>query len=268
MTYMILIILGLALGSYLNATVWRLGEGRKVVKKQKAQKRSICEHCHHKLGVLDLIPVFSWLSLGGKCRYCKRPISWQHPFVETLTAILFALSWLFWPVEISGSQQWITFSLWLAFLVGLIALAIYDIKYLEIHNKIVYPMIAAVMLWRFSEAIFYGGGGEIMKEFSLGLAVGGGFFLLLFYVSKEKWIGGGDVKLGFFLGAWLGPLYALVALLVGFYSAFIVIVPLMLIKKITRKQPVPFGPFLILGIIVATFWAPQLVDWYSNTLIG
>jgi prepilin signal peptidase PulO-like enzyme (type II secretory pathway) len=257
------------MGSYLNATVWRLSEeGKKIVKKKKTQNRSICEHCHHKLGVFDLIPLLGWLFLGGKCRYCKKSISWQHPLVELLTALLFVTSWHFWPAEIVGAQMWIEFGLWLVFLVGLLILAIYDLKHLEILNSVVYPMILAVMVWRFVQAIFLDGGPEVMRELSLGLLVGGGFFMALFYISKERWIGGGDVKLGFFFGAWLGPLYSLVALVVGFYSAFVVVIPLLLMKKVGRKQPVPFGPFLILGVIVATLWGAELVDGYSNTLIA
>ena len=106
-----------------------------------------------------------------------------------------------------------------------------------------------------------------IREMVLGIAVGGGFFLALFYISKEKWIGGGDVKLGFFFGAWLGPLYAFVALLVGFYSAFLVIVPLMIVKVVGRKSRIPFGPFLVFGVLIATVWARQLVDWYTRNLL-
>lgn len=156
------------------------------------------------------------------------------------------------------------FVLWLIFLTGLIGITIYDIKFLEIDNKIIYPMIGLVLAWRFFDAVFLGGGAEAMREMTLGLLVGGGLFMALFYVSNEKWMGGGDVKLGFFYGAWLGPAKALVATIVGFYSAFLVIVPLLLTKQITRKQPVPFGPFLIFGIIVATLWGSELVEWYKD----
>ena len=262
MDYIFVGFIGVAMGSFINAFVWRLKEDKDFVK-----GRSICVHCKHQLAVKDLIPVISWLSLGGKCRYCSKPIHWQYPVVELLTAVLFLLSYHYWPLELEGAQNWLHFIVWLDVLVGLIAIAVYDIKYMEVPNLIIYPMIAVVMGLRFVDAIIFDEGAAAMQEMTLGLLVGGGFFLLLFYLSKGRWIGGGDVKLGFFFGTWLGPQGALVALLVGFYSAFAFIVPPLLLKKLKRGQRIPFGPFLIAGVIVATLFTRQLVDWYSSTLI-
>ena len=184
-------LIGLAMGSFLGALVWRLREGKPILNKPGVDKnRSICEHCHHKLSTLDLIPVISWLSLRGGCRYCKKKIHWQHPVVELISGGAFAASWFFLePWTYSSAGEWMHFGLWMVFLSGLIALAIYDIKHLEIANRIIYPMILLAILYRFFDAIFLDGGANSMREMTQGLLVGGGFFWALFYLSKEKWIG-------------------------------------------------------------------------------
>src|SRR5260221_566501 len=104
MTIVALILLGLTFGSFINALVWRLHkQNEDSAKEQKvpnlsiATGRSMCPNCYHELAAKDLIPVLSWLSLGGKCRYCRQPISWQYPLVELLTAGLFTVSYIYWP---------------------------------------------------------------------------------------------------------------------------------------------------------------------------
>ena len=158
MIYIVLFVLGLCLGSFINALVWRLhmqemGDRRlkldKKVPNSKLQTpnysvlkgRSMCPNCKHQLSAKDLIPVISWISLKGKCRYCKKPISWQYPLVELLTALLFILSWLFWPVELSASWQYLAFITWIIMLVGLVAMAVYDTKWMLLPDKILYPLV-------------------------------------------------------------------------------------------------------------------------------
>src|SRR5690606_19684146 len=117
-----LVILGLCLGSFVNALVFRLHMQMKASEKHRGKKvqkaklsivsgRSMCVHCHHELAWYDLIPVLSWLTLGGKCRYCHKPIAWQYPLVELATAALFALSYVYWPVNFSTFQlmDWVNF---------------------------------------------------------------------------------------------------------------------------------------------------------------
>src|SRR3954465_436221 len=100
----VLVVLGLCLGSFVNALVWRLHEQEEGGSKKAAAKklsiikgRSMCPHCKHALKPIDLIPVISWLSLRGKCRYCSKPISIQYPIVELSTALLFVVSYIWWP---------------------------------------------------------------------------------------------------------------------------------------------------------------------------
>src|SRR5580700_9634934 len=118
MIIVVLAVLGLCLGSFVNALVWRLHEQsnpkqKTKNKKQKAKQlsanelsilrgRSMCPDCHHQLAAKDLVPVISWLDLRGKCRYCHRPISIQYPLVELATAGLFVFSYFFWPLAFNG----------------------------------------------------------------------------------------------------------------------------------------------------------------------
>jgi len=262
--YIWLTILGLALGSFANAWVWRLRQHEGITK-----GRSHCDHCQHQLSVKDLIPVFSWLWLKGRCRYCRKSVHWHNPLVEALMAVAFVVSYVCWPEALIGAGEYIRFVLWLGLLVGMAVIIVYDLLWMEVPNEIIYPMILAVIVWAYADALFFQGGATAMKELALGLLVGGGLFLALFYGSRGRWLGGGDVKIGLFFGAWLGPLYALVALIVGFYSAFLIIIPLMLSRKIRNlKQKIPFGPFLLGGVFVATLWGQPLVDWYMRVFVS
>ena len=153
-----LLIFGLALGSFVNALVWRLHEQAQLNKpkgKSKTKKiltreqlsiskgHSMCPHCHNTLAPRDLVPVLSWLSLRGKCRYCHKPINWQYPAVEIATATLFIASYVFWPGEgaFADLSSGINFIAWLAILTGFVALFVYDLKWMLLPNRLVYPML-------------------------------------------------------------------------------------------------------------------------------
>src|SRR4051812_40657220 len=124
-----LFTLGLCLGSFINALIWRLHENKDWVK-----GRSQCPNCGHVLAAKDLIPVLSWLALRGRCRYCGRTISKQYPVVELLTGVAFAASYLYWPETLSESGQKLLLITWLTSLVGLMALLVYDFKWMLLPN--------------------------------------------------------------------------------------------------------------------------------------
>src|SRR3989344_8576881 len=132
--------LGLILGSFVNALVWRTYKKKAILK-----GRSQCVHCGHQLAPADLVPVLSWLVLGSRCRYCKKNISVQYPLVELGTAAVFAMSYVLWPVDLVGGQ-WVLFTTWLAVSVGLLALAVYDLRFMLLPNKILYWAAAAAAI--------------------------------------------------------------------------------------------------------------------------
>lgn len=270
----ILILLGLCFGSFVNAFVWRLRQQSLPAKQRAAKKadlsiskgRSMCVHCGHTLQAIDLIPVLSWISLKGKCRYCKKKISWQYPLVELSMAVLFVGSYLLWPNQINGWEV-VHFSLWLVSLVAFMSLIIYDLRWMLLPNKIIFPMygLAAVsVLSRMAQDMSL----KPLLGSLAGLLVGGGLFYILFQVSKGRWIGGGDVKLGFLLGALLGgPLQAALMLFGASLMGTILAVPLLLSGRVTRNTRIPFGPFLIMAAILTHLFGASLTEWYIATFI-
>jgi leader peptidase (prepilin peptidase)/N-methyltransferase len=262
MIVLLLVGLGLVLGSFINALVWRLHEGKDWVK-----DRSECPSCHHKLAARDLVPVVSWLLLGGKCRYCHKPIP-DSPIVELVVPVLFVTSFYFWSQPISGVSLF-TFILWLVFLVGFVALAVYDLKWFLLPDVIVFPLIGLAIFQVLGSWLFFHGTFTNVLGGLLGDSIISGLFYLIFEVSKCKWIGFGDVKLGIVLGLLAGgALQAFLLLFAASLLGVLVSLPLVLSGKADRKSHIPFGPLLILGMIVVQLFGQSLLNWYTGAIIG
>ncbi|HET7320070.1 MAG TPA: prepilin peptidase [Candidatus Saccharimonadales bacterium] len=262
MVIAVLVVLGLCFGSFVNAFVWRLHERRDWV-----HERSECVHCHHELAAKDLVPVLSWLWLGGRCRYCHKPISAQYPLVEATTAGLFIVSYAFWPYLLLGGQ-WVVFGLWLIILTGLLALFVYDLRWMLLPNKLVFPLtVLALVMQAALLATDWKGLAQALTV-TLAVAIGGGIFYILFQVSDGKWIGGGDVKLGFLLGLLAGtPAKSLLVIFLAALVGSVVSLPLLANKKLGRKSSIPFGPFLIIGGIITVLFGNHIIDWYTHAFI-
>jgi len=286
-----LIVLGMILGSFVNALVWRLhaqdeirdrlegGEERKKPTAKQAQKlraelrdlsmlhgRSMCSKCHHPLAPQDLVPFFSWLFLGGKCRYCRQPIE-DPPIIELVMPPLFVLAYLVWPLPFHGYGL-LSFVFWLCFTVAFVALAVYDFRWFLLPDKIVWPMIGLALLQVILHAAVYGGGWTVIGQAVWGVAVDSGIFFVLYQVSKGAWIGFGDVKLGIALGLLAGGI--LPALLLMFLASLLGTlgsVPLLLSKKLHRKTLIPFGPFLLAAGMIIVLFGTRLTDWIDRVLL-
>lgn len=261
MVIVILAVLGLVFGSFINALVWRLRK-----KKDWVKERSVCVHCGHVLAAKDLVPVFSWLALKGKCRYCHKPISRQYPAVELVTSALFVISYIYWPLA-WGNVGTTLFVFWLAFLVGLVALAVYDIKWMLLPDKMVYPLMILALVQVTVLLFIVVSRTDLLADTVFSFLVGGGIFYVLFHVSDGRWIGGGDVKLGALLGLilidWQLMLFTIfTASLLG--TAFSL--PLITSGKLKKSAKIPFGPFLIAGAIIARLFGADVISWYTNLL--
>lgn len=272
----ILILFGLAFGSFINALVWRIHEQHKPKKKRAgtdaelsiATGRSMCTHCKHTLVWYDLLPVLSWISLGGKCRYCKKPIGIQYPLVEIVTTMLFVVSYLFWPLGLGTVAEVTLFGLWLVSLIALVALAVYDIRWMLLPNRIVFPLTGIAVLYAIISTITSQNVGSALINAIGGLAVAGGIFYVLFQVSDGKWIGGGDVKLGFALGLLLAsPLLAFLMLFVASLLGIMFALPALLQGKTSASTKIPFGPFLIAATIITQLFGRSIIDWYSTMFL-
>jgi prepilin signal peptidase PulO-like enzyme (type II secretory pathway) len=259
MIVLLLILLGLVLGSFVNALVWRLHK-----QKDWVTGRSECTHCHHELGPLDLVPVFSWIFLRGKCRYCHKKIE-DSPLVELALPALFVLSYVYWPMELAGRGLF-EFVVWLVFLVGFMALTVYDLRWFLLPNKIVFPLIG-LAIGQVLAAVAYDMDLRPLLLALCGAVVVAGIFYALFRVSNGTWIGGGDVKLGIVLGLLAGGLVeGFLLLFVASVAGMIAALPMILQGKANRKTQLPFGPFLILALIVVRLFGADIIDWYTGLL--
>jgi prepilin signal peptidase PulO-like enzyme (type II secretory pathway) len=261
MIIVLLAVLGLLFGSFVNAFVWRLHEHKDWV-----SDRSECPHCHHKLAAIDLVPVFSWLALGGKCRYCRKKIP-DSPLVELAVSALFVLSYIYWPESMEGTGLF-AFVCWLLFLVGFVALAVYDLKWFLLPNTVVFPLIGLTAVLVVGRLILSGDWGQALGSV-VGAAVIWGLFYLIHIFSKGEWIGFGDVKLAVALGALAGGILpALTLLFIASFIGLLASLPLVLAGKANRKSHLPFGPMLIAATVVVVLFGPNIIDWYAHSLNG
>jgi len=285
--YVVLGVLGLVMGSFAGATVWRLraqqliqdkADGEDVDKREYEQlipltkgsladDRSRCLDCGHTLAWYDLIPLVSWLSTKGKCRYCKSSIGWFEPLMEIGTALLFVLSYALWPEMFGAPLETLRFILWLVACVLLVILFAYDLRWYLLPNKVVFPLMAVGVVMALVG--IFSAVEPIMKLISLAGAIFilSGIYFILWLFSKGTWIGFGDVKLGLALALILGEWHlAFVALFAANIIGCLIVLPGMLGGKVSRKTRIPFGPLLILGSIVAMLWGHVVIGWYFFTL--
>lgn len=272
-------ILGLILGSFVNALVWRLRQqdvqsampSRKKKKSSDAEDysimhgRSMCPDCHHTLAAKDLVPVLSWVLLSGKCRYCRKPISWQYPLVELLVSAAFALSYILWPLELDAYG--ITrLAVGLVYVVFFVALSVYDLRWQELPDRLVWPLVAIAVC----EAAFIAIWQQNIQSFlwaSLAGTLLFGFFWVIFQVSGGRWIGGGDVKLVLALGVIVGtPLQAFLVIFIASVIGTLASLPMLLSHRPTRGLQIPFGPALILATCIVYFAGAAIITWYQGLL--
>ena len=247
-------ILGLVVGSFLNVCIDRLPQNKSI-----AYPPSHCEACQHKLAAKDLIPVFSYLRLRGRCRYCQASIPRKLMWVELATTVMFAL--LYWHYGLSAQLGVMAFYACLFIIIFVI-----DLEHGLILNRVVYPgMIVALLLslypwpW-FSESI-----GMRVAYAALGGAAGFAIFLLIAIVSRGG-MGWGDVKLAALMGLAIGFPLVFVAIIMAAILGGIVAVALMIAKKRTRRQTIPFGPFLALAAMVTLLWGSNILNWYLGLM--
>lgn len=238
-----LFTIGLFIGSFLNVVIDRVPHGETIL-----TGRSRCDSCRHTLGVVDLVPVLSFLFLGGRCRYCHAPLSWQYPGIELLTGLSFALVYLFWAPPMTDA---IVF-LFPFFLVSVcIAITVTDYKY-----RIIPDGLTLVL---FIITLFFHIYSETPLVLNIAAAAGFfGFFYALVLITKGKGMGWGDVKFAGFMGLLLGFPKIIVAFYLSFLTGAVISLILVLAKKTSLKSAVPFGPFLVGATLITYGWGDEL----------
>jgi len=278
MIIVVLAVLGVILGSFVNALVWRLHEqaalvgkkGKATVERRQAlsitKGRSMCPHCGHELAAKDLVPVASWLWLRGKCRYCRTSISWQYPLVELVAGGLFVASYLAWPLTFVGADLFV-FGCWLVFVVGFVALTVYDLRWFTLPDRIVLPLVALAALQTCVAALWRGNWADLYAPL-LGAVIIFGLFWTLYQVSGGRWIGGGDVKLALVLGLLAGtPARAFLVIFGASLLGTCAGLPALVRSKRGLHTRIPFGPYLLLATYLTVLYGAQIISWYRNLIL-
>lgn len=251
--YFFIFLFGLSIGSFINSCVWRVRENLRI-----SQKRSICPYCRDIIAWYDNIPILSFIALKGRCRKCKKPISWQYPLAEIFVGLAFvAVAWHYQFGKGLLSPELIRDWIITAFLAFIF---IYDFKYKEILDSA--TLIPGVFLFLFSLAM----GWQTFISMLVGVAIGAGIFLFQYLVSAGEWIGGGDIRLGLFMGVILGWPNILIGLFLAYVmgAAFSILLILTRRKKIDGR--VPFGTYLALATFITMLWGGSILDWYLNLI--
>lgn len=255
-------ILGLMIGSFLNCILYRVGK-----KKSFLKGRSYCPHCKHNLKWSDLIPLFSFLFLKGKCHYCKKPISFQYPLIELITGLFFVFIYNYFNVNLI--EYGLHYNLYQAIFYFIIIsvfilIFIYDFKHYIILDEFIIFGIITVVLWLgfnyFYKMLTLQ---ELLIYFYSAISASF-FFFSLWFLTKGKGMGFGDVKLAFFLGLLLGFPNVVFGIFLSFILGAIIGLGLVIFKKRKLKSAVPFGPFLVIGCLIVIFYGTELANWYFS----
>jgi leader peptidase (prepilin peptidase)/N-methyltransferase len=248
-------LFGLLIGSFLNVVIWRVPRKESVV-----APPSHCPGCDAQIAPHDNIPVLSWILLTGRCRHCGEPISFRYPFVELLTAVLWAAV---------GAQYYDSWALpaYLFMTACLIALSAIDLDTYLLPKKIVYPFNVGGVVLLAGASLGEDAWGALLRAVIAGVVAYSAFMLL--HIIKPNGMGMGDVRLAFGLGVylgWLGWGYVAGGLFAGFLYGAIIGVGIMISQGVSkgRKRHIPFGPFLAAGTYTFVLWGAGILDWYKG----
>jgi len=240
------LVYGIVIGSFLNVLIYRIPRKEEFVK-----TRSHCMKCGYQLKWYDLVPLLSWLQLGGKCRSCKTKISIQYPLIELLNGAAYL-----------GIYHLLGFGWWtvIACLMFSILLVVFfiDLRHMIIPNVLVITIGVIGLVWTVVT-------GDYLSHIA-------GFFvvsllLLVIAIISKGGMGMGDVKLMAAAGLLLGWQNILLALMLAAIIGSVVGVTLIAMKIVERKHPIPFGPFLSLGIMVAMLFGDSIIQWYLLSIL-
>jgi prepilin signal peptidase PulO-like enzyme (type II secretory pathway) len=270
--YLFAFFIFLFIGSFFGVLIDRIYRGEQFV-----HGHSYCESCKHQLQTLDLVPLFSYLFLGGKCRYCKAKIPWWLPLTElitatTLTTVLFFVNNSPAPfVKVFFNPPYPVLNL-AEIIVALVIASVFilifitDAKYMVIPDvylyalALLYPLYFAFFKLQFTTIQNW----TIFKDDLIAAAILALFFAAIHYGSRKRAMGDGDIYLAAIIGLYLGTQLSLVMWFMAFLTGAVFGVILLLSKKKKMKSAVPFGPFLILGMVIAILYGSNLLNLYLS----
>jgi leader peptidase (prepilin peptidase) / N-methyltransferase len=242
----IITLYALLLGSFYNVVGLRVPLKKSIVK-----PRSSCPYCRHQLTAVELIPVFSYLSQKGKCRRCKGRISPLYPFMEVLNAGLFVLAYL------QLGMQWELLAAW-TLISMLVIITVSDLKYMVIPDKVLLFFLALIILERLFIPL------SPWWDSLAGGALGFGLLLLIAIISKGG-MGGGDIKLYGVIGLAAGVKVTILSFMFATFLGAVIGLSALAFKLIEKGEPIPFGPFIAAGTMVAYLYGDAIISLYLSS---
>lgn len=246
--YIYIVILGLLLGSFYNVVGLRIPKKQSII-----SPRSHCTTCKRTLSSFELMPVISYLFLKGKCRTCQTKISILYPSIELATGLLFLLS----AYKFGFTMELVVA---LAFISLLMIITVSDINFMIIPDKILAIFFIILVIIRIFQPL------SPWWDSILGALVGFSLLFLIAVISKGG-MGGGDIKLFFVIGIVLGTKLTLLAFFLSTFFGSILGGIGLLMGKIKRREPMPFGPYIVLGVLVTYFFGNYIIELYLQWVI-
>jgi len=250
-------VLGICVGSFINMYVYRLAIKERLLCRKTPCKdfggRSFCDFCGRQLNWYENIPIISWLVLGGKTKCCHNPLPWEYPVVEMGTGLLFLLNYQLSIINYELIIIFIIISL-------LIFNLVFDLKYMILPDRANGALILLSLFLLIGKI-------DYINYVLTGIASLLFFFLLnRIKIRGSEAMGMGDVKYSLFMGLFLGYLNTVVAVYFAFVVGAVLSIVLLLSNKIKKENPIPFGPFLIGGTVVAWFWGKEIFSYFFGVL--
>lgn len=257
-----LFILGTSCGSFLSVIIHRIKNNQKGI----LNGRSKCPYCKKKLQAIDMIPLFSYLFLKGKCRFCHKKFSPHYFFLELITGLTFLLVAVKFPFiidDISFQIDWQQALITLFYLINctwLIGIFFYDLQYMEIPDIFLFPFIGTALI------------GSLLSPAPdfVNLAIALGISLVFFggqiLLSKGKWLGEGDLYVGIAMGFMFGWKLLLVAIIMTYLAGTVLSVFLLATQKAKAKSKIAFAPFMVMGSLVTIFFGEMILNWYVKLI--
>lgn len=245
MIYVYLFIIGACFTSFIDVIAYRLPKSESFIK-----GRSYCEHCHHQLYWFELIPIFSYVFLKGRCYHCQNHVTIKHLFIECLGGMLAILSFCSFGLSI---QTIVVFCICL----DLLLIAIIDQQTMDIYLSTIIILLLLVIVFKYLQGFQW-------TDVIIGALLISLLLMILVFIIPDSF-GLGDIELVFVSGIMLGWFYNLLAVVISVLVANIYVSYLLLIKKVDRKTHIAFGPYLVFGILLSLFFGTKICSWYFMT---
>ena len=243
MLYIIIFLYGIVIGSFLNVCIYRIPKKESIVK-----VRSHCMSCGYQLRWYDLVPVFSYLFLGGKCRKCKQTISVQYPLIELLNGVLYCIVFAVYGLSVDALLYALLGS-------ALIALSVIDFRTYEIPIGINIFILALGLIRIVTDYADW-------LDYAVGFLAVSIFLYILYWITKGRGIGGGDIKLMAVCGLVLGWEKIVLAFVLGCIIGSVIHVARMKISG--QGHVLAFGPYLSIGVMISALAGEQMIAWYLS----